>query len=393
MGGNTIRALVFTIVLLSVFSLHITSATLTQTVNISSTGTINYPGLRVQGGQIVDEHGRSVVLRGFSLWECDVFTDWAMPITAERMQQIKEWGFNTVNIVAMWAYRIEPDENRPSVYNEENLQVIDDVIQLAEETGLYVTLSMRISGKDDNPPTWHGWATCQRMEDEPTVRQRFYDAWSMLIQRFDNYSNVIGYNWWFFPWHQSPWGTHVSEEADIYYDIIVPNLLDVTRAHTGKIIFFTVYKQGEVSAEGVRSDTGEFAYIEPIADNNVVYCHGFHRPHDIEWKEDIRYYENGSRIPWDYDIEALRVELQEGLEFKNQYNVPMMVTEVGLHTYEYPLYQDRLDCYDAKLSLMDEYGWNWLYWLYSNQPDTDSGVLEEGTYEPFPIVDVLRSAQ
>ena len=380
-------------------------SSLTQSRSLLSHGIIDYTrlGVHVNGSQVVDAQGNPIYLKGFCLWDADVFSDWAMPITLERMQQIKGWGFNTIHIVAWWGRTIEPYEDQPGVYDEESLQDIENVIQLAEQAGLYVILGMRVGHASVNPPSWQGWPTAQKMVNDPVVRQRFYNLWSMLIQRFDDHPNVIGYNWWFCPWHEPPWGIRVADEVDIYYNTIVPNLIAVTRAHTEKIIFFTVYKQGGIYVPQQWEPgqeflaTGEFSFVTAIADENVVYCHGFHRPLSVEWVDVIEYDENGNRIPWDYDVDAIRRQLQPGIDFKNQYNVPLMVTEMGMHTYEYPdvqqgqFYQDRLDCYEAKLSLLEEAGWHWMYWLYSNQAGSGSGVLKVGTYDPFPIVDMLRN--
>lgn len=374
-----------------------TKSSLTQSRSIKASGTISYKhfSVHVNGRQVLDTQGNPIKLRGFNLWRVDVFKEYGMPLTLERFQQIKGWGFNIVNIAAFWGSDIEPFEDQPGVYDEENLQKIENVIKLAEQVELYVTLSLRIHYETEEKgiPTWQGWPTTEKLENYVDVQQRFYDMWSMMIQRFDSYDNVIGYNWWFFPWHEPPWGERVAEEVDFYYNEFVPNLLSVTRADTNKIIFFTPYKQASIRESGVLLDTGEFAHIEPIADDNVVYCHGWHKPYEVEWTNTIKYDEDGNRIPWDYDIDALRRQLQHGLEFMNQYNVPMMCTEMGMHTHNYPdvqqgtFYQDRLDCYEAKLSLLDEYGWNWVYLVYSN--GAESSVLKAGTYDLYPIVDVL----
>lgn len=357
-------------------------------------------------GRYIHDNGRRVYLNGFSIWRGNTFWDRRAPITLETMQQIKGWGFNTINMTFFWGADIEPNEDQIGVYNETRLQRMDEVIELAAEAGLYVTLSGRVShgGQPGEYPSWQGWCrdyhfVDSRYADALAMRQRFYDMWAMMIERFDHHPNLIGYNWWFFPWHIHPWKYRVAEEVEVFYNVMVPSLISVTRDRTSKIIFFSAYKQGSHSGtgEGWRDipASSEFDFITPIADNNVVYCHGFHRPVDVERVTQIEYDDEGNRIPWNRSIEFLEKMLQPGVNFSYEYGVPMMVVEFGLQAHKYPdvietgdIAQDRLDCYDSKLTLMDASDYHWVYWTY-NGPN--SGALKDDMVTPFAVVSVLRA--
>ena len=103
-------------------------------------------------------------------------------------------GFNAIILPISWGRFIEPDENRPGVYSEDNLLKIERVIQWAEETGLYVILATRVSGSATDSTTWARADNFLPSNDpDGSYLQRYCDMWTMMIRRFDSYECVIGY--------------------------------------------------------------------------------------------------------------------------------------------------------------------------------------------------------
>lgn len=337
--------------------------------SMPSHGTVAYSGftLKVSGSRIVDGLNREVMLKGFHLWSGNVFHyDWGrMELTVERFRQIKDWGFNLVFSSGWWGDIFEPYQDQDGVYDEKNLAKLEQVIQRAQEAGLYFIISIRVSFNDVNPPTWQGWGRHSYLLQEEYLN-RYCRLWEMLVQRFKKYDNLIGYCPWHFPWHQ----TVITDlERAQYYSVIIPRLTESIRKYSDKILF--------VSSMRCQSDE---LPAEPLADRNVVYIHEDYKPYSVSHEGEA----------WNYDIDYLRRYKEPAVDFANKYNVPVMVEENGLDWHKYPKDQSRLDWLDTQLSLFDELGYvGWLNWIYTMPDGGGFAVLnEDGT--PTEVVDVLR---
>lgn len=346
--------------------------------------------LQVDGKKIIDETGNQVLLRGFNLRHKDIFNAGrreGLPLTISRFQQIKGWGFNTICTQAWWGKNIEPYEHRHGVYSERNLKKLERVVENAGGAGLYVIISIRVQHEVENPVEWDGWATHDYLLTTEGLT-RYCAMLEMLVKRFDHYPQVVGYGVWHYPFHDQ-WGIPDSTYRQ-YYDVITPAMITAIRGNSTKIIFYSPMHHG-VRFMSTKSpwmwDTGEYSYISPVNDplDNVVYTHAGHRPFLIEFHDS----------EWDYNKNDLRTQLRYAKTFMDRYDVPMMMSEFGLFIHKTPevkvrpIRQSRLDCLDAKLSILDEYGdYNWMYWIYSND-DMREGVLESDL-SPSSIIPILQ---
>jgi hypothetical protein len=347
--------------------------------------------LRVDGKGILDENGYQVFLRGFSLWKEQVFLEqWKhrLPLTVENFRQLKSWGFNVITPFAWWGKDIEPSKDKVGVYSETNLEKLETVVENAQEAGLYVIIGLRVQ-HEQVEIGWDGWAEADMLLT-PEGLQRYSRMLEMIVQRFDHYPNVIGYIPWHFPWHGFWDDANNTMRAQKYYQTTTPAMVDSIRRHSSKIIFYSPFHHG--TRNGV--DTGEFESMSPINDplKNVVYTHDGHKPSAVEWPDQAKAgdpdYPN-----WSGNVDFIKSQLSYARDFADKYDVPMMLSEFGLNIAETPrasvrpIPQSRLDCLDAKLSILDEYGYNWLYWFYSNY--TASGVLESDL-SPSAVLPVLQ---
>jgi len=371
------KIVMLAIFVLLTFSLSLGSASLTYVHSIASNGLITYPGdppLRVQGKLFVDALNNQVLLRGFNLWTPNVFEPEFHPLLSlERFKEIKSWGFNTMSIPVNWKY-VEPYKDQVGAYSEENLQKMEQIIDWCGQSGLYVVISFRIiamwwaSSWDDQEYTLE-WVQTEE------AQQRYQNVLTMLVQRFDEYDNVIGFNGWFFPFHGyiGKWWDPAWE--DCYYNVYTPIIVNTIRAYSNKIIFYSPCYQGgtpigTVSSESL--DTGQFALITPLNDDNVVYTHRLHRGRGVNGN--ARGVEDGDE--WDYDYAYLERQIQPAIDFMNTYDVPLCAIEFGLVTQnQLPIKQSRLDCQDYKFELMNNTGsYHWTYWLYGD-PSAEEGIL------------------
>jgi len=400
------------IVYISIFTLSFLLLFSLSSIDFISAETVS-GYVHVNGKHIVDEFGRTISLRGFNLW----INDWGYgpdspftKLTPTHMQQIRNWGFNLVKLSVYWTFWLEPDENAPSVYNEEVLSRMDWVIDMAWDAGLYSMISVRVCFDPTIMPQWAGWSThdyvVYNQVDSGGMHglERFCNLWRMLVNRFDDHPGLVGYNPWMFPYHaqEVPDG---DERVDLYNNIVSPALNSAIREKSKKIIFWSPvhcgarsYRDGE---DYYVFDTGGYGAFPPFwshtrvstpfDDENMVYTTTGYGNFEIA---------NEAEIIWDYDVQFLEQGFAFGKSFQDTYDVPMMSSEgpgLFIHHPEIadhpanirPIRQDRLDMLIQTLDLLDQYPKNWACWLYSGEK-AGYGVLENGvTLEESAIVPIL----
>ena len=200
------------------------------------------PHLSVAGGRIVDEHGRTVLLRGINVNQLGDYFQGApgvpavLPFSRADLEQIAALGLNHIRLLVHWSV-LEPE---PGVHDEGQLDRIRRAVDWARELGLYVVLDMHqdawgkhvetARGETCTPPLspaigWDGapeWATftdglarCrfQLREaslavanawqsfwlDRPApdgvgIQQHLVDTWAWLAGAFRDDPTVIGYD-------------------------------------------------------------------------------------------------------------------------------------------------------------------------------------------------------
>jgi endoglycosylceramidase len=195
------------------------------------------PHLVVRDGRIVDDLGRTVLLRGVNVNQLgDYFQGAAgvppvMPFSRGDLEQIAALGLNSVRLLVHWS-ALEP---RPGVHDEAYLDRIRRAVTWARELGLYVVLDMHQdawgkyvdTAKRESCPAplgaaigWDGapeWATytdgvtrCrfQLREaslavadawqsfwvDRGSIQQHLVDTWAWLAGRFKDDPTVAGYD-------------------------------------------------------------------------------------------------------------------------------------------------------------------------------------------------------
>jgi len=182
------------------------------------------PFVTVKDGRFVDQVGRHVILRGANVGQKHTpYLSWH---TKRDYQQMREWGFNCVRQLIIWA-AIEPE---CGVYNDQYLKGIDERIAWAKEAGLNVMLDMhqdlwgegvpggdgapRWATLDDGRPhaalgfTWSDaylvskkvhacfdnfWAN-KPGPDGVGIQERFALAWRHVAERYANEPAVVGFD-------------------------------------------------------------------------------------------------------------------------------------------------------------------------------------------------------
>src|SRR3989338_7009490 len=183
------------------------------------------PLLKVSGTRIIDETGKEVILKGFSLggWlmmegymfggrntpehdfrasfekalgkaELDDFTKTFRDtfIQEKDIKIIKGWGANCIRIP--FNYRLIEFEDRPFSLNEEGLIYLDRAIDWCERNSIYCILDMHAAPGSQNSG-WH--SDCS---DNPEFftnefnQNRYIKLWYFLADRYKDSSAVAGYD-------------------------------------------------------------------------------------------------------------------------------------------------------------------------------------------------------
>lgn len=148
------------------------------------------PGrLSVSGDRIVDDAGRTVILRGMNVGsksQRDGHLSWQTP---EDYHNLRRWGMTAIRYMIFWG-AVEPE---PGVYDEEYLRGVDGRIAWARDAGLHVILDMHQDLWGFAVPGGNGmpdWATLDDGQPHKTIGGAWSTAYfvSPKVHRaFDNF--------------------------------------------------------------------------------------------------------------------------------------------------------------------------------------------------------------
>ena len=148
-----------------------------------STVNQNKDFVSIKGQNFIDPQGRTLTLHGINVVNKNKEAKYLGHITPEEFAKFKSWGFNVVRLGIIWD-GLEPE---PGVYNEDYLQGIDQMIQWASESDLYVFLDMHqdlysVEFSDGAP----SWATITN--DLPEALQD--DEWVQTFNEGLEFANI-----------------------------------------------------------------------------------------------------------------------------------------------------------------------------------------------------------
>jgi endoglycosylceramidase len=317
------------------------------------------PWLSASGSRIVDESGRSVLLRGFNtsaLLEPDTVSP--APLDARDIEEMQQSGFTVLRVPIAWS-RLEPTRG---VVDRAYLDSVASLVSLAETHGMYVVLDMHFL---DWGPAFGGsgaprWATVPAVPDlqfwpwdswrrhlspavnaaftyfwlSPDWQRDFLMVWQAVASRFRDDPGLAGYDIFNEP-HPIPIPPRLFEQDWMWplYARTVAAIGDVDPNH----LFFV---EGDL--------LGDFpTTIVPLQARGVVYS-----PHIY----------TGSLVPpaFDGDPAPFFAHVREQRGEAEQVPAPMWTGELGIdHSSAHASgYADTaLDAYDD-----DQSGWAWWQW-------------------------------
>ena len=309
--------------------------------------------IRAQGKQIAGADGRPLTLRGISLgnWllpegymfgfdhgpssarEIDVlFRDLLGPDVTERfwrewrdtyisqgdIELIRKAGFNSVRIPLHHALFVEDGAG---------FVTLDRVVRWCKDAGLAVILDLHAApggqtGSNIDDSWGYPW-----LFESPQAQEETIALWRRLALRYRDEPAVLGYDLLNEPIPQFPYLQKYNAALEPLYKRIVAAIREVDRNHI-------------VILGGAQWDTNFKVFGAPF-DANAMYT--FHK----------------------YWMEPTRAAIEEYLDFRERYNVPVWLGESGENTDEWV----------ARFrSVLEENQVGWCFWPYKKMDKTGSVV-------------------
>jgi endoglucanase len=258
-------------------------------------------------------------------------------ITREDIKFIKRSGFNSVRVP--FSYRLFVSDSVPRRLAGEGYRFLDDVIAWCKTEHLYVILDMHAApGGQTGDNIDDSWGYPFLFES-PESQDLTVRIWRKIAARYRNEPTVIGFDLLNEPIAHYFDDANLNPKLEPLYRKIVAGIREVNR---NQLIFLG----------GARWDTN-FKVFGPPFDSKLVYT--FHK----------------------YWMEVNPGAIQEYLDFRDKYNVPVWMGESGENT----------DIWiDSFRKLLESNNIGWCFWPYKRMAATSCIVSIDSPVEWETIV-------
>lgn len=246
-------------------------------------------------------------------------------ITREDITFIKQSGFNSVRVP--FSYRLFVSEAEPQKLEGPGYELLDRVVDWCKKEGLFVILDMHAApGGQTGDNIDDSWGYPFLFES-PESQDLTVNIWRKIAARYRNEPAVIGYDLLNEPIAHYFESANLNPKLEPLYRKIVAGIREVDRNH---LIFLG----------GARWDTN-FTVFGPPFDAKLVYT--FHK----------------------YWMDVNQGAIQEYLDFRDKYNVPVWMGESGENTDEW---------IGSFRSLLERNNIGWCFWPYKKLEATSCPV-------------------
>ena len=230
-------------------------------------------------------------------------------ITRDDIQFLTHAGFNSIRVPIHYKY-FESD-------NAEGFRLLDRVVEWSREAGLYVVIDMHAApggqtGANIDDSWGYPW-----LYESSEAQQQLISIWKRIAAHYRDSETVLGYDLLNEPIPQYPAIKKYNLQLEQLYHRIVDGIREVDRNHI-------------VILGGAQWDTN-FSVFGPPLDANVMYT--FHK----------------------YWVPPEQKEIQQYIDFRDTYHVPIWMSESGENTDEW-ITQYR--------ELLDKNHIDWAFWPY-----------------------------
>jgi endoglucanase len=246
-------------------------------------------------------------------------------ITPEDIRFIKQSGFNSVRVP--FNYRLFVSDTVPTKLEGEGYRLLDDVVAWCRKENLYVILDMHAApgGQtgDNIDDSWGYPFLFESAESQDLI----VNIWRKIAARYRNEPTVIGFDLLNEPIAHYFDAANLNPKLEPLYRKIVAGIREVNR---NQLIFLG----------GAQWDT-DFKVFGPPFEAKVVYT--FHK----------------------YWMEVNKGAIQDYLDFRDKYNVPVWMGESGENTDEW---------ISSFRTLLEANKIGWCFWPYKRLEATSCVV-------------------
>jgi aryl-phospho-beta-D-glucosidase BglC (GH1 family) len=244
-------------------------------------------------------------------------------ITREDIQFFKRAGFNSIRVPIHYKYFTTEDA--------EGFALLDRVVGWAREAGIYVIIDLHCApggqtGANIDDSWGYPW-----LYDSPEAQQQTISTWKRIAAHYRASETVLGYDLLNEPIPHFPELKKYNSQLEPLYRRIVAAIREVDAHHI-------------VILGGAQWDTN-FSVFGPPFDKNVMYT--FHK----------------------YWMKPEQSEIQEYIDFRDKYHVPVWMSESGENTDEW-ITQFR--------ELLDKNQIPWAFWPYKKM-DSPRSIVSPAT--------------
>jgi hypothetical protein len=247
-------------------------------------------------------------------------------VTREDIHYLKSLGFNHLRVP--FNFKLFLVEEHPEIWLEEGFRRLDDVIAWCEAEDLYVILDLHAApgGQtgDNIDDSWgYPWLLTDARAQQTTIQ-----LWQRIAERYRDRTIVLGYDLLNEPI------AHYFTDKEVLNAALEPLYKRMTHA------IREVDPHHIIFLGGAQWNTN-FTVFGPPFDPNLVYT--FHR----------------------YWMPPEQKEIQDILDFREKYNVPIWLGESGENTDEW---------IDSFRKLLEKNNIGWSFWPYKKM-DSSRGIV------------------
>jgi cysteinyl-tRNA synthetase len=320
-------------------------------------------------------------LRGVDMHPCVLFTvdGCVQPTTRQDIQDLRDLGANLINASYPGVFA----EEAPYGVNPTTLAYLDDLVEWAEDVGLYVAIHFRTGpGRNEGAITSEGKPLFDVWRDQ-AAHDAWVEMWRFTAERYRDAAVVVGYNLMVEPHPNTlvdPRGKLEPLEAQSRAQGTLMDWNAFAAEITAAIR--EVDPDTPIIVNSISWASAEwFSALEPTGDPHTVYSLHAYDP-DVyilqeEGESTIRYPsivdDYGEKIT--FDRGWLEENYRPVREFARQHNVPIYVGEFGVLRWV----PDAVTFVRDQTELFEQYGWNYAVYVWrGDESNFDGFNLELG---------------